>query len=422
MGTTETKRITLRVVSTLKPGELVWDSDVKGFGVRCQRRDRVYVLKTRVHGRQRWFTIGPHGSPWTPEKARERAKVMLGEIADGTDLTAIREADRAAQTVAELCQRYLDDHARQHKKASSAHTDERNIENHVKPFLGSLLVRDVTRADIDRFKRAIRDGKTKRGRPKDKDGKNRGREAPGGEGVANRCLALVSKMFNLAERWGWRPENSNPVRHVPKYRENRRERYLSTEEIGQLGDTLAKAEADGSENPHVVAAIRLLMFTGARLGEILTLKWEHVDFERQLLDLPDSKTGRKRIFLAAPALQLLADLPQIEGNPHVIVGGKPGAHLVNLQKPWGRVRKAAGLPELRLHDLRHSFASIAAASGLSLPVIGKLLGHTKSVTTERYAHLAADPLRAANEAIASRISEALQERPSAGPRLVRSEG
>ena len=265
----------------------------------------------------------------------------MARIADGTDLATVREADRAAQTVAELCQRYLDDHARQHKKASSAHTDERNIENHVKPFLGSLLVRDVTRADIDRFKRAIRDGKTKRGRPKDKDSKNRGREAPGGEGAANRCLALVSKMFNLAERWEWRPENSNPVRHVPKYRENRHERYLLTEEMGRLGDALAKAEAEGTESSHVVAAIRLLMFTGARLGEILTLMWEHVDLERRMLDLPDSKTGRKRIFLAAPALQLLAGLPRIEGNPYVIVGDKPKAHLVNLQKPWGRIRKAA---------------------------------------------------------------------------------
>ena len=150
------------------------------------------------------------------------------------------------------------------------------------------------------------------------------------------------------------------------------------------------------------------MFTGARLSEILTLRWEHVDFERQVLDLPDSKTGRKQIFLSAPALQVLSELPRVQGNPHVIVGERAGAHLVNLQKPWDRIRQAAGLEGVRLHDLRHSFASVAAASGLSLPIIGKLLGHTKAVTTERYAHLAADPIRAANDVIASRIADALQ--------------
>ena len=137
---------------------------------------------------------------------------------------------------------------------------------------------------------------------------------------------------------------------------------------------------------------------------MLTLEWKHVDFERRALHLPDSKTGRKTVYLSAPALEVLANLPRVTTNPFVIVGEREGAHLVNLQKPWGRIRSAAGLDDLRMHDLRHSFASVAAASGLSLPIIGRLLGHAKAATTERYAHLGADPIRAANEAVAREIA------------------
>jgi integrase len=212
-------------------------------------------------------------------------------------------------------------------------------------------------------------------------------------------------MFNLSERWKLRPSNSNPVRYVEKYQEGKKERYLSSAEFERLAKVLAERECKGTEGPHIIAALRLLALTGARLSEILTLQWDYVDFERQTLWLPDSKSGKKSIFLSQPAIEVLANLPRFDGNPFVIVGAKERAHLKNLQKPWGRIRKAAGLDDVRLHDLRHSFASIAAAAGLSLPVIGRLLGHTKSVTTERYAHLAANPLRAANEAVGERIAK-----------------
>jgi len=185
----------------------------------------------------------------------------------------------------------------------------------------------------------------------------------------------------------------------------KKERYLSAVEFERLANVLSKREREGTEGPYAVAAIRLLALTGARLNEILTLRWDCVDFERQTLWLPDSKSGRKPVFLSQPAIEVLANLPRFDGNPFVIVGEKRGEHLKNLQKPWGRVRKAAGLHDVRIHDLRHSYASIAAAAGLSLPVIGRLLGHTKSVTTERYAHLAAEPLRAANEAVGERIAK-----------------
>ena len=179
---------------------------------------------------------------------------------------------------------------------------------------------------------------------------------------------------------------------------------MSEKELATLAGVLVKAERDSSENPFTVAAIRLLIFTGARLSEILNLEWGHVNIERAMLSLPDSKTGKKTIYLSAPALDVLANLPRMDGNPFVICGAVPGAALVNLQKPWGRIRKRAGLEDVRLHDLRHSFASVAASGGLSLPMIGKLLGHTQAATTEKYAHLAADPIRAANEAIGQHIA------------------
>jgi integrase len=378
-------KITKRTVDALKPGEVAWDGELTGFGIRCQRKHKVYVLKYRISGKQRWLSIGKHGAPWTPEKARKEAQRLLGLVAGGADPAKDRDAGKNKPTVAELCKRYMEDYAEEHKKPSSIRMDRKNIENHVLPLLGREFVADVTRVDIDRFKRAVKDGKTARNR---KPGQQGGATVTGGTGVANRCLALVSKMFNLAERWELRPDNSNPCRHVDRYREGRRERYLSEVELATLADVLNNSEKDGSETPHVMAAIRLLVFTGARLGEILSLEWKHVDFDRALLLLPDSKTGKKAVFLSAPALDVLSKIPRFENNPFVVCGGKDGTALVNLQKPWGRIRKRAGLEDVRLHDLRHSFASVAASGGLSLPMIGRLLGHTQAATTERYAHLA----------------------------------
>jgi len=222
---------------------------------------------------------------------------------------------------------------------------------------------------------------------------------------ANRCLALLSKFFNWTEKHGFRHDGSNPCRHIERYKEDKRERFLSETELTALSNILTQAEKTGTASPWVIAAIRLLMLTGARHSEILTLKWEWIDFERACIRLPDSKTGAKTLYLNAPALEVLANTPRLEGNPHVICGDKDGAHLVNLQKPWKRIRQAAGLEEVRIHDLRHSFASVAVAGGMSLPLIGALLGHSQPATTARYAHLASDPLRAASETIASRITE-----------------
>jgi integrase len=224
---------------------------------------------------------------------------------------------------------------------------------------------------------------------------------------ANSTLAMLSKFFGWVEKHGLRPDGSNSCRHVEKYRERRRERFLSQAELGRLGDALREAEQERSCSPWVIAAIRLLAFTGARRNEILTLRWDHVSEEHERLLLPDSKTGPKGIHLNAPALVVLHEIPRLERNPYVICGEKPGRHLVNLEKPWRRIRAAAKLGDVRLHDLRHSFASVAASGGQSLILIGKMLGHTQSETTARYAHLADDPVRAASDAVARHIAAAM---------------
>ena len=217
--------------------------------------------------------------------------------------------------------------------------------------------------------------------------------------------------MSWAEAQGYRPQNSNPCKNIKKYRETKRERYLSEEEFGRLGEVLNRAEACGSQNLYVIAAIRLLIYTGARLNEILTLKWEYVDWERNMLRLPDSKTGQKVIVLNGAALGILKNLPKVKGNPFIIVGHKSGACLVNIQKPWQESRALADLNDVRLHDLRHSYASVAASSGASLPLIGKLLGHTQTQTTARYAHLADNPIVELNEDVGNRISKAMHKFP-----------
>jgi integrase len=376
------RKVTVAAVERIKPGETLWDTETAGFGVRARAGGaRVYCVHYQRAGRKRWATIGRHGAPWTPETARREAKAILGEAAKGGDPASQRAAVKRALTVQALADRFLAEHVRPKRKPSTARTYADLLRLYVVPALGRLRVGDVARSDVARLHHDMA------GRP----------------GSANRALRLVSKMLNWATKHGLRAEGENPARHVELYPERKRERFLSTAELAKLA-TAIDAEAD----PYIRAAVRLLIFTGARLGEILGLRWEHVDLERGLLLLPDSKTGAKAIFLNAPAVAVLSALPRVEGNPHVVVGGKTGASLVNLEKPWRRIRARAGLADVRLHDLRHSFASVAAGGGFSLPMIGKLLGHSSQATTARYAHLAADPVRDASERVAERIAAAMR--------------
>ena len=349
-------KLTKRAVEAVEPGAkdiILWDAELKGFGCKITPKGkRVYFAYYRTRTSiQRRPTIGAHGAV-TCEQARETARQWLAEAATGGDPSAHRKAKRDAPTMAEYAKRYLAEHARTKKKPLSVEADERNLRNHVLPALGRLKVDAVSRADVQRFHHAMK-------------------ATPG---AANRCLALVSKMLNLAEKWGLRPDGSNPCRHVEKYPERKIERFLSAEEVGRLGEVLAEAQRSG-EHPSVVGAIRLLIFTGCRRDEILKLRWEHVDIERQCIRLPDTKTGPKVIYLSPPALEVIAGIEHREGNPYVLPGEVPGRHYIALEKAWRWLRARAGLEDVRLHDLRHSFASVGVAGGLSLPMIGALLGH-----------------------------------------------
>jgi integrase len=219
----------------------------------------------------------------------------------------------------------------------------------------------------------------------------------------------MSKLFNLAERWNMRPDGNNPCRHVPRYEEQSRERYLTVAELGRLGEALEAGLAAQSETPHMVAAVKLLLLTGARLNEILTAEWEWVDLDRRVITLPDSKTGRKPLYLSEAAVEVLRDLQKLRGpeSRFVIAGRFPDRPLTNLTKPWKRIRERAGIEDVRLHDLRHTAASIGVSQGMNLPVIGRLLGHTQASTTQRYAHVDIDPALAAADKIGTVVAGAL---------------
>jgi integrase len=340
---------------------------------------------------KRRYTIGKFGSPWTVETARQEARRILGEVVKGANPIDERRLD-PTQTVRRLAERFLEIHVLK-KKPRTQQTYRALIEL-ILPELGAIRVPDVTSAHVSALHFKLRSTRV----------------------TANRAVALLSKMLAWGHRNGFPLPGDNPCRGLERYPERARERFLKPVELARLGDALAVANGDPA-NLYQVAAVRLLIFTGARMSEILTLRWEWIDLDNGLVRLPDSKTGAKTIHLSAPARAVFSALPRVKGNPYVIVGAKNGAHLVNLEKPWRRIRADAELPDVRLHDLRHSFASFGAGAGMGLPIIGKLLGHSQPQTTARYAHLDHDPVKAANEAIGRRIAAAMAGKPSA--RVVR---
>lgn len=401
------ERITKALVDALAPasGEfIVWDKDVSRFGVRVRPGGgKHYVLRLRMGGRQRWFTIGKHGDPWTPDTAREEANRVLGQAAHVETLRETgsappslrhpieaREAGKATPTVKDFAARYIKEYAKPHKSQATAAADDANLRRAILPVLGKLRLDAVTRADVTRFHLSRKDTPTN----------------------ANRCLALLSHMLNMAEKWGLRADGSNPCRHVERFDESKRERFLSVEELARLGKALTTLESKGKVTPYGLAAVRLLVFTGARASEVLGLTHKAVSLRAGSVRLAQSKTGAKTLFLNPPARAVLSKLPREDGNAYVIVGGRIGKALTlsGLEQVWQEVREAANFDGVRLNDLRHSFASVAAAGGASLPIIGALLGHSQAQTTKRYAHLAADPLKAASKMVGRRIAAAMRPR------------
>ena len=364
---------------------VLFDSEVHGFGARILPSDtRSYLVQYRIGRRWRRMSLGRHGVV-TPEQARTQAIKILARVRDGEDPAGDRKGARAAPTIADLGRRVVEDHAVHHCRPSTVVGYRYYVKAYINPRIGTLKVSEITRPDIARLHHDLRFAPVQ----------------------ANRCLQFLSKAFNLAEVWGLRPDGSNPCRHVKKYKEKKRERYLSPAELGRLGEVLRQCEQEGIGSRSAINALRLLIFTGCRLSEIMTLQWEFVDFEGGALHLPESKTGAKTVHIGAPALEVLAGIERLDDNPWVITGKLPGSHLTDLQPPWQRIRKRAGIADVRIHDLRHTFASVAVAAGQGLPMIGKMRGHSQVQTTARYAHLAADPVKRATDDVSANLKRAL---------------
>jgi integrase len=389
----------------------LWDDRLAGFGVCAfPSGAKVYVAQYRMDGRSRRISIGDHGR-LTPDEARSEAKKLLGAVERGADPAKLRREARGIRTFKEVATEFMLLHVSAKRKPRTFYEYDLILKVHLLPSLGSRRIVDLTRKDVARLHAKLSD------RPV----------------AANRCLLVISSIWNWAARRDEVPAIENPAKGIERNPEKPRERFLNNDEFARLGEALRKAESIGLPwsvdeanpkakhaakqekrrtvaDPFAVAAMRLLIFTGARLREILHAQWQHVDFARGMIHLQDSKTGKKPIYLSAAALEILATLPRIHGNPFVIPGGKDGAPRSDLKRPWRSIKQEAQLHGLRIHDLRHSFASVGAGASMGLPIIGKLLGHSQPQTTARYSHLQADPLLRAVNTIGATISTAMGDK------------
>lgn len=393
-----------------------WDCELKGFGVRVAPTSRkTYIVQYRIggrHAKSQMVKLGVHGSI-TPDQARRLAQQILGEVAGGTDVAAQRRAAkrevRTAPTVNVAASDFLNIHAAAKLKPRSSREYTRLFKTIICPALGARLVKELSYGDIEKLHHTLKATPAQ----------------------ANRTVAVLSKMMSWAIRAGYRPDRQNPCKGIERYREKKKQRFLSEKELGALGAALCKAETEGvpwdinsngpnakhlqkdaagrlkTISPFAAAAIRLLIFTGARLNEILTLQWAHVDLDAGVLRLPDSKTGEKTIALNAPAIAILGGLDRIEGNSYVIPGDIEKQHRSDLKRPWSIVRTLARLYGVRIHDLRHTLASHGRAAGVTLSLVGGLLGHKNVATTQGYAHLWDDPLKEAANKVGKRIEDAM---------------
>jgi len=414
MVESSSSKLTKRTVDAAKPRSgryFVWDTELKGFALRvAESGTKTYILRYRPRGTgrlgpRRFMVLGRHGV-LTPDEARDQARTILGAVAAGQDPAKEQSQANSAMSIAQLAESFISQHVEPKRKAKTAAGYSAVLNNYFVPKFGRKAAHQVSAAEISQLHLSLRD------RPYQ----------------ANRLLAVIASMYGFASRRGIVPRGLNPAQGIERFRESARERYLGIEELNRLGETLRLAEAEGlpwrSDNdkpqskhlvreenrrtvlsPEVVLAFRLLIFTGARLREILTLQWSHIDFERGLINLPDSKTGRKTIVMSAATIDLLRSAER--RSAFVIPGLDADRSRSDLKKPWRAIQRHAGLEGVRIHDLRHTFASIGAGASLGLPIVGKLLGHSQPATTARYAHLDADPLRRASNVIGDHLTAAL---------------
>ena len=435
---TASVRITKRVVDAASPQRQVhrlWDADLKGFGLRISPGGaKAYFITYRPNGggrsiRQQEYTIGRHGE-LTPEEARSEARNLLSQVRLGGDPQADRTKIRKDLTISELCDIYMEEGVAT-KKESTISADRSRIRSHIRPLIGHRKVMSVTRADIEAFLRDIAEGRTAADRRasaralrKQGVGGERLKQSPvrrrrsdpaarGGKGTATRTLGLLGAIFTFAIRRDIRTDN--PVHGVERFKFRQVHRFLSSGELGRLSEALEQAHEEGV-NAHGLNVIRLLVLTGARKGEIEGLTWDEIDFDWNCLRLKDSKTGQRIVPLGAAAVEALRLVPRAGGSPYLFPGDEdPTTHYVGTPRIWEKIRAAAKLSDVRLHDLRHTYASFGVASGLSLPMIGAILGHRDVKTTQQYAHLADHPVKAAADRTAGGIAEAMRPRAKSEP-------
>ena len=380
MTANASRRLTKRTVDALRAvgrDSFVWDRDLPGFGVRLYATGRkVYVAQSRGPGGSKRVSLGRHGE-LTPKEARKQAARVIRRIKRGEDPVPVPSPPPA--TVADLAERYLRAHVAPNCKPRTAESYRSVIANHILPAMGGMAVGEVRRTHVVALHRQLRD------RP----------------AQANHTLRVLSQMFNRAAAWGIAPQTQNPCRDIGKYPLRPRQRYLTKAEYRRLGEVLKDAEAKGWLAASAVAAIRLLILTGCRRNEILSLRWDDVDRAARELRLRDTKTGPRMVALTPAVGRVLDGVQCTPGNPWVIGGKRPGTRRKTLTPAWKRVRARAGIDDVRLHDLRHSYASRALAVGESLSMIGRLLNHARMQTTARYAHLMHD----AEKAAAARVGD-----------------
>ena len=389
-------KLTKRAVDALKPQEkdvVVWDDDLPGFGIRVKSSGvKSYIFQYRNEGgRSKRATLGRHGG-LTADAARKQAMQLKVSVAKGSDPVTEKTIARKAPTVSELLYRYLKEHVEVHNKPTTQEIVTQLVNNHIRPHLGQLKVVGVTRSDIIKLHRKMFDTPRQ----------------------ANHALSVISKAFNLAEIWDWRPEFSNPTRLVKRYPENKRERFLSADELELLGATLAKAELEQTEQPNVIIVIRLLALTGCRLSEILNLKWDYIDIRSGMLHLPDAKAGARSQPLATPACDILASLT-CNDNVAWVLPNKANTGPIdksNMERAWRRIRKAANLEDVRMHDLRHTVGTIAGSSGANAFMVRDLLGHKTLAMTGRYVSRDNDPQKALVNQVANQVYAAMSGKTS----------
>ncbi|MBX3576357.1 MAG: tyrosine-type recombinase/integrase [Rhizobiaceae bacterium] len=385
---------------------ILWDTTTKGFGAKVSDRGICsFIVQYRLpggrRGRTRRVTIGRFGGPWTVELARQRAKEILGEAVLGSD-----PADKKAKlgrtvTVSQLCDRYLSEGTAT-KKASTLRSDRGRINRHIKVLLGNKLITEITRTDVRRFLKDVSEGKTA---VVEKTGFRGKAVVRGGKGTATRTVGLLGGIFSFAVDDGLIV--TNPVTGVERHKDRRNQRFLTLDDIRTLGEALRVEEENGA-NPEAIAIVKLLLLTGARRGEVEGLKWSEVDFARSYLCLEDSKTGQKLVRLSEPALAILRNQHvRSSSSPWVFPSRNGLTHFSGTRKIWLRVIGRTNFSGLRIHDLRHSFATIGVELTKSLPHMSGLLGHGNYSTTQQYLHLLDDSLWRATRETGSAIEKAL---------------